>query len=172
MTYRYSYRHRDKNRDNNSEQPTQISPEKLRGIAFAMLARREHSQTEMRKKLIDFGAEQADVDALLAERNYQSDERMSGVLLRESLRKGQGMRRLQHNLKKHNISAEMLEDELAEVDWLAEAVRLRCKRFGEDVPTEQKQKARQLRFLQYRGFDADLCYKAVKMTVEDLDNRC
>lgn len=167
MRYRY------KKDDQESKEPKQLSPEKIRGIAFAMLARREHSQKEMRTKLISYGADKADVDALLSElseRNYQSDERMGGVLFRESLRKGQGKRRLQHTLKKHNISQDMLEEELAEVNWLAEAVKLRCKRFGDDVPTEQKQKARQLRFLQYRGFDADVCYKAIKHTLNDLDD--
>lgn len=171
MSYRYNSR-RSQHSTEQSDQTKSISPERLRGIAFAMLARREHSQKEMRTKLISYGADKADVDALLAElseRNYQSDERMSGVLLRESLRKGQGKRRLQHTLKKHNISADMLEEELADVDWLVEAVRLRCKRFGEELPIDQKQKARQLRFLQYRGFGADVCYKAIKMTLDDLE---
>ena len=150
-----------------------MKPEKLRAKAFAMLARREHSRQEMQKKLIEKGADAADVIALLdelAEKNYQSDTRMSEVLLRESLRKGQGKRRLQHNLKQHRIHEDTLQDALSDIDWLYEAVRLRCRRFGDALPSTPKEKARQLRFLQYRGYEGDLCYRAIGMSVLDLDD--
>ena len=40
----------------------------------------------------------------------------------------------------------------AEIDWFALAVTVRCKRFGEAVPADFKERAKQQRFLQYRGF--------------------
>ena len=57
------------------------------------------------------------------------------------------------------------------VDWLKLAVTARTKKYGDTIPSEQKDKARQLRFLQYRGFDRDICFQALNYTLETLDER-
>ena len=57
------------------------------------------------------------------------------------------------------------------VDWLKLAVSARTKKYGDDIPTEPKDKARQLRFLQYRGFNTDICFEALNYTLETLDER-
>ncbi len=40
-------------------------------------------------------------------------------------------------------------------DWSALALEVRRKKFGEIEPVDLKDKARQMRFLQYRGFESD-----------------
>ena len=62
-------------------------------------------------------------------------------------------------------------DEVYEVDWLAQAVAARVRKYGDAIPTEPKEKARQLRFLQYRGFAADVCFDALKYDLTTLANR-
>ena len=63
-------------------------------------------------------------------------------------------------------------DNLVEgVDWLKLAVTARTKKYGDNIPTEQKDKARQLRFLQYRGFNTDICFEALNYTLDTLDER-
>ena len=42
----------------------------------------------------------------------------------------------------------------ADVDWLATIRAVRAKRFGAELPRDYPERARQARFLQYRGFDA------------------
>lgn len=151
--------------------PGSLKGQRLRSTAFALLAKREHSKQELKSKLILYGACPEELEPLLAEltgNHYQSDERMAGMLVRASIRKGRGPARIQQELKKHHIEAELAEEDIEEVDWLQQAIELRIRKFGEALPTEQKEKARQVRFLQYRGFDLDICFKAVKQNnVED-----
>ena len=64
------------------------------------------------------------------------------------------------------------EDSLIDgVDWLKMAVTARVKKYGDDIPSEQKEKAKQLRFLQYRGFKSDICFQALNYTLDTLDER-
>ncbi|RYD72411.1 MAG: regulatory protein RecX, partial [Sphingobacteriales bacterium] len=53
------------------------------------------------------------------------------------------------------------------VNWLQQAIDLRMTKFGEQLPSEQKEKARQIRFLQYRGFALDICLKAIHQNTVD-----
>ena len=64
------------------------------------------------------------------------------------------------------------EDSLVDgVDWLKMAVTARTKKYGDNIPVEQKEKAKQLRFLQYRGFKSDICFEALNYTLDSLDER-
>ncbi len=128
-----------------------IPSSKLRSIAFALLGRREYSAAELKEKLIALGARIEDIDPLLnelMENNYQSDERMAGMLVRSNLRKGRGISRIQQDLKKHQIDMDLAAEEINRVDWLQQAIELRIKKFGRLIPKEAKEKNRQLRFLQ------------------------
>lgn len=58
-----------------------------------------------------------------------------------------------------------------EVDWLTLAVETRVKKFGSAIPTTPKEKARQLRFLQYRGFDTSVCFDALQHDLDSLAAR-
>lgn len=58
-----------------------------------------------------------------------------------------------------------------EVDWLQQAVEARVRKYGDSIPTDPKEKARQLRFLQYRGFGADVCFDALKYDLTSLAER-
>lgn len=62
-------------------------------------------------------------------------------------------------------------DQNYEVDWLTQAVEARCRKYGDSIPTDPKEKARQLRFLQYRGFGMDVCFDALKYDLASLAER-
>jgi regulatory protein len=49
----------------------------------------------------------------------------------------------------------------AEVDWLAVAKTVRHKKFGDGKPADYKERARQARFLQYRGFSGEQIHSAL-----------
>ena len=163
-----------KNFQKNSDLPKpagSLKGQRLRSTAFALLAKREHSRQELKSKLLLYGASPEELEPLLAEltgNDYQSDERMAGMLVRANMRKGRGPTRIQQELKKHHIEAELAEEDIEQVNWLQQAMELRMRKFGEELPTEQKEKARQVRFLQYRGFDLDICFKAI--TKNSLDD--
>lgn len=145
---------------------TPLSPTSLRSRALAMLTRREHSQFELRQKLAELGGECAIIDSILNEfstQNWQNDRRFTEVFIRYSARKGQGALNIRQELKQRGITdKEMVEELLAEHDWFDLAQQTRSKKFGEELPTERKEQARQLRFLQYRGFSSEQCWSALK----------
>ncbi|MGP4953183.1 regulatory protein RecX, partial [Psychrobacter sp. T6-1] len=170
---------------------------RLRWLAFYYLSRREHGRAELKQKLIDKEQDPDKIDALLDEfrdKGYQSDYRTTLMLIRENIRKGRGRGRIKQAFYKKKIAMPGNIDELIDmansesdefrefvdddddsmvegVDWLKLAVAARTKKYGNDIPTEQKQKARQVRFLQYRGFKSDICFAALEYTLETLDER-
>ncbi|MEE4658881.1 MAG: regulatory protein RecX [Halieaceae bacterium] len=136
-----------------------INPNDIRLSAMNLLARREHLQSELRQKLTRrFGEAQAPaVDAVLlslAEENLQSDQRYLESYIRQRSARGYGPLRLRQELRQKGVNAEALEDGLAaaQADWFALAREARLKKFGNDMPADFKEKARQMRYLLYRGF--------------------
>ena len=170
---------------------------RLRWLAFYYLSRREYGKAELKQKLLDKEQDPDKIDALLdefAEKGYQSDYRTTLMLIRENIRKGRGRARIKQEFYHKKIAMPGNIDELIDmanaeseefsefidedtdnlvegVDWLKLAVTARTKKYGDDIPTEQKDKARQLRFLQYRGFNTDICFEALNYTLGTLDER-
>lgn len=158
----------------------------LRWLAFYYLSRREHSRYELQQKLLAKGCEPQAINALLvefAEKDYQSDERCAYMIIRESVRKNRGRAHIREALKRARLDLPYSLDELIEqagvsvldeseaeaVDWLKLAVEARTKKYGGDIPSTPKDKAKQLRFLQYRGFEMSVCFDALKMTMADFE---
>ena len=170
---------------------------RLRWLAFYYLSRREYGKAELKQKLIDKEQALDKIDALLdefEEKGYQSDYRTTLMLIRENIRKGRGRGRIKQEFYRKKIAMPSNIDELIDmanaeseefrefvddsadnlvdgVDWLKLAVAARTKKYGDDIPTEQKDKAKQLRFLQYRGFQSDICFAALNYTLDTLDER-
>lgn len=120
------------------------------------MTRRDYSQAELTEKLNQYAIDPNEVAILvteLAEKNYQSDQRVAALTLSSQIRKGKGLQRIKQALKAKQLDAELIAEELEEVDWLDQAYQLKVKKFGEDVTKDPKLKAKQIRFLQYRGFD-------------------
>lgn len=131
-----------------------------RNLAMNWLARREHSLRELRDKLAarDFEPEIiAETVAKLASEGLVSDERFAESFVTARMRKGQGPVRIRAELKKRGIAAEMAQLQVDEAghDWIGLAREVRERKFGAHIPAEFKDKAKQMRFLEYRGFDGE-----------------
>lgn len=131
--------------------------EALRGKALGLLTRREHSRVELQCKLSDQGGRDELIDQVLdelVERRLQSDERFAEVFVRSRAEKGYGPRAIAADLRTRGLEAEAVEAALAEsgYDWTVQAIEVRQRRFGRALPLDVRERARQLRFLQYRGF--------------------
>ena len=116
------------------------------------------------------------------------------MLIREGIRKGRGRTHIKRSFYQRkvdippNIDAlideaqaaseafsdivrEDRDDNEPSVDWLRLAVEARIKKYGAAIPITPKEKARQLRFLQYRGFQADICFQALNHDLQTLEER-
>ncbi|MEG2883373.1 MAG: regulatory protein RecX [Acinetobacter sp.] len=151
------------------EKPKTLTGSRLRSYAFALLTRRDYSQAELIAKLNLYAINPDEVSHLveeLAQQNYQSDQRVAELTLASQIRKGKGLQRIKQVLKAKQLDAELITEELQDVDWLEQAYQLKVKKFGEEVTHDPKIKARQIRFLQYRGFDMDVIMKTIARTSE------
>jgi len=127
----------------------------LRVRALRLLARREHSRAELRAKLLPHAGDGADVDALLDDftrRGWLSEERFVEQTVRSKARR-YGPLKIAHHLRgkgidEAGIAAGLAQARAGEGEALASAWRAR---FGRP-PADEAEKARQVRFLQQRGF--------------------
>jgi len=88
----------------------------------------------------------------------QSDQRFTETYLNSRLQKGYGPLRLRQELYERGIDDKLVDiciDNL-DIDWRDVLHSVRQKKFGEKLPTKFNDQAREARFLQYRGFSADL----------------
>ncbi|MGH1399996.1 MAG: regulatory protein RecX [Acinetobacter tandoii] len=147
-----------------SSQNIGLTGSRLRSYAFAVLTRKEFSKAELIEKLAAYAASREEVINLvneLSEQNYQSDQRVADIVLSSQKRKGKGPQRIKLALKNKKINSELIQEELKAIDWVEQAYQLKIKKFGNTVEKDPKLKAKQIRFLQYRGFDMDVIMKAI-----------
>ena len=125
-----------------------------------LLARREHSQQELRRKL----GSRFDTHALdeaiaqLAEENLQSDARFAHSYARERMLRGYGPLRIAHDLRQRGVADDLIDVAVEAVPaeegvaWIEVATTALKRRFGEVPATTLEEKARRIRYLRYRGF--------------------
>ncbi|MEM9057270.1 MAG: regulatory protein RecX [Pseudomonadota bacterium] len=132
----------------------------VRRVAIGLLARREHSTLELARKLELRRFPETLIDealARLADDGLLSDERFAEEFVRSRVGRGPGPRKIRHELKARGIDAAHADRLLYgdSHDWQALAEAARRRRFGNGVPAEFPERARQARFLQQRGFDPE-----------------
>jgi regulatory protein len=128
--------------------------------AMDLLARREHARSELEQKLATAGFDAelaADVVQKLVDEGLQSDRRFVESFVQSRIRQGKGPVRIHADLGQRGIAAGLVDEALEQAgeDWYALAREVRAKKFGRSAPVEFRDKARQMRFLQYRGFEPD-----------------
>ena len=135
-------------------------PIEARKKAMDFLARREYGQTELIRKLANKGyvrniAEQSVIT--LTDEGLQSDRRFAEAFVQSRINQGKGPVRIRLDLGQKGLIEGIIEDviEEAPVDWFELAREVRLRKFGGEFPTDFKAKAKQMRFLQYRGFEQD-----------------
>lgn len=132
----------------------------IRKRALDLLARREHAPVELAQKLRKRDYAPEDIAAVvdeLADEDLLSPTRYAEALINARIRRGVGPVRIRAELTRVQIDEGIIEQAFAaaEVDWSDLARAVRRKRFGAELPDDYKARARQMQFLQRRGFDFD-----------------
>ena len=125
-----------------------------------MLARREHSRSELALKLKQKGHSPVAIAGCLArleQEHWQSDARFCEALIAARRSRGSGPVRIRQELKNKGIPAALIEAniDLGASEWLEVLAEVRQKKFGSAPPANVSARARQVRFLLYRGFTAE-----------------
>ncbi|MGD8424680.1 MAG: regulatory protein RecX [Gammaproteobacteria bacterium] len=132
----------------------------VRRTAMNLLARREYARRELAARLASRGLPGDLIDPVMDEltrENLLSDERFADAFVSARAGRGQGPVRIRIELEQKGVDPGIVERALADagVDWGDLAEQVRRKRFGPGRPGNFKERARQARFLQYRGFAAE-----------------
>ena len=139
----------------------ELPPEELaRQYALDCLSRREYGSQELLRKMLLKDHEQDVSEQVLSElieEDLLSDERFAEAMVSHGAFKGQGPRKIRHDLAKKSLDTHFVNAafNLSPVDWFALAKEVRLKKYGAENPKEWKDKAKQMRFLQTRGFDTE-----------------
>jgi len=129
-------------------------------VAVRLLARREHSAEEIRQKLVkrEFDAAEIATAVLeLQQGDWQSDERFAEAYVRARRLRGFGPVRIASELRERGVD-ELIANRYLYADdgvWLQTLEHEYQKKYHGAEFEDFKEKAKRMRFLQYRGFSID-----------------
>ncbi len=132
-------------------------PTPIRQTALNLLARREHSETELMRKLLSKQFQRADIQPVidqLIQQGLLSNTRFIENYIQARRAKGYGPVRIQAELLERGITEDFIEHHLNMADnaWFTDVRRVWQKRFKGQLPHDFKSRSQHMRFLLYRGF--------------------
>jgi regulatory protein len=146
------------------------APVSIRSTAMRLLARREYARAELAMRLRERGGNPDEVEHTLDELErlgYLSDQRYARMLVTQ--RAGRyGKRAIAQTLAQRGVAADAARealDELAGDDELAQATALWQRRFAQ-APADDRERAKQVRFLTSRGYGLSIALKVVRRVSE------
>lgn len=132
-----------------------------------MLSRREHSAFEIRDKLKKREFDDDEITQAIAELikgDWLSDERFAEAYIRMRQLKGFGPIRISMELNERGVKESIVETYLHAHDdvWFESLEQQYKKKYKSKAIEDYNDKAKRIRFLQYRGFSLDIIYRVVK----------
>ena len=151
---------RRRRRPNPASGAAEADERTVRTAALALLAGRDFGRREIAERLTGKGYPEALVEpvleALTAERLLSEDRFVSNFVSQHAAR-GQGPMRIRMDLRERGVESAAIDTALeeADVNWADSARATRRRRFGAAPPADFRERAKQARFLQYRGFSSE-----------------
>ena len=139
---------------------------RARHSALRLLARREHSQYELRRKLKARGYGEGLVDELLTElvtERLLSDTRYAEAMVTHRASRGYGPLRICMELRDRGVAERIVDKALqeAEVDWDERLRHTYERKYGEMAVESFKIWASRAQFLKNRGFSVDAIRRVI-----------
>ena len=137
-----------------------------KSVAVKLLSRREHSALEIRDKLLKRDFEEQEIAQAISELQqggWLSDERFAEAYIRMRQLKGFGPIRIAIELNERGVE-ESITDALLHADdenWQQILEQQYLKKYKNRPIEDYNDKAKRIRFLQYRGFSLDAIYRAI-----------
>ncbi|SVA22398.1 uncharacterized protein METZ01_LOCUS75252 [marine metagenome] len=139
----------------------------VRKKAMDYLSRREYGFYELVEKLVLYGfLKETALIAVenLASEGLQNDQRYVESFVQSRINQGKGPLRIQQELQHRKVSDNLINDAINETteNWFKLAEKVRLKKFGSKIPLDFQKKAKEMKFLKYRGFESDHIQYAMK----------
>ena len=143
------------------------SPHDAWNRALNLLARREHSAKELQQKLLSKGVEEEEIPSVLErliEGGWLNEARFAESFTRSRVARGVGPYRIRRELQERGVGEIEIEGAMApfEEGWFDLALEVKERKFGTARTEDFRERAKQQRFLQYRGFTHEQIRAAVK----------
>jgi regulatory protein len=125
--------------------------------AIHLLSRRDHGQFELWQKLLTKGYGKEEIQTTLIfclESNYLDDLRYAKSQIRQHVYKGHGERRIRQELQLKRVAETIVDQAMEEEpqDWFELARLAAEKKYKGVKANDRNEYAKQVRFLQYRGY--------------------
>jgi len=136
-------------------------------LAVKLLARREHSAAEIRQKLQQREFSSSEIDEVVVELqkgDWLSDERFTEAYIRSRRLKGFGPVRIAVELRERGVDETLVSRYLLADDevWVQTMREEYQRKYRGTSYEDYQEKAKRMRFLQYRGFPLDKIHEVVK----------
>ncbi|ERO61955.1 MULTISPECIES: recombination regulator RecX [Pseudomonas] len=133
----------------------------VRRAAMDLLARREHGRVELTRKLRQRGASPEMIDTALdrlTEEGLLSESRYLESFISYRARSGYGPMRIREELGQRGLQRSDIELALREcgIDWQEQLRDVWQRKFAGQLPADARERARQGRFLAYRGYPMEM----------------
>ena len=130
-------------------------------VAVGLLARREHSVLEIKRKLQQRGFDEAEIEQVvekLCSNNLLSDERFAETYINMRRQRGYGPLRIAQELNQRGVDTGLSAGYLDALagEWQGIMIQQYGKKYGNESISEFKEKAKRMRFLQHRGYSLDM----------------
>lgn len=137
-----------------------------------LLARREHGRVELVRKLRQRGATDDLIDPALdrlTEEGLLSETRYLESFIRYRARSGYGPVRIREELTQRGLVRAEIEQALAEsgIDWSEQLTEVWQRKYAGQLPQDMRERAKQGRFLSYRGYPMELVSKLLSGRLND-----
>lgn len=148
-----------------------LTESEIYAMAVGLLARREHSAKELATKLQCKGGAVESVESVLSrliEERLQSDARYTESYVRQRSGKGYGPLRISAELRERGIDEGLVSsmlrraEEEGDVDWFEMASAAYAKKYGGRPIEDIRERAKRMRFMQYRGFSQEQIAVAIE----------
>ncbi len=138
-----------------------------KSVAVRLLSRREHSAFEIRDKLLKRDFDEAEIAQTIVELQqggWLSDERFAEAYIRMRQLKGFGPIRITIELNERGVKESIVDNYLQAADegWQQTLEQQYLKKYKNNPVQDYNDKAKRIRFLQYRGFALDVIYRLVR----------
>ena len=142
----------------------------LRAQALSLLARREYSKQELARRLLQYTEDPDEIPPLIEDferRGWLSEQRVAEQVM-ATRRKRFGSQKIVHEMRQKGLSEEAIAGAREALkDSELESAREVWRRKFPEPPSNANEKARQMRFLQGRGFSLDTIRKVISGADDD-----
>jgi len=143
------------------------NPVAVRRVAMDLLARREHGRVELTRKLRQRGAPPDLIEPALdrlCEQGLLSESRYLESYVRSRANAGYGPLRIREELSQRGLPKADIEQALRDsgFDWAEQLRDLWQRKFVGQIPADARERAKQGRFLSYRGYSLEMISRLLR----------